>query len=74
VLIQVNEARLAEDLEQTWEVLAEPIQTVRHLFSPVYFPSNPILVAVRKGLLCAHQAFIPLMWLLFVGDAKIWNT
>jgi adenylosuccinate lyase len=27
--IQVNELRLAEDLEQTWEVLAEPIQTVR---------------------------------------------
>ncbi|CAL4922350.1 unnamed protein product [Urochloa decumbens] len=26
--IQVNESRLAEDLEQTWEVLAEPIQTV----------------------------------------------
>nr|CAB3501010.1 unnamed protein product [Digitaria exilis] len=26
--LQVNESRLAEDLEQTWEVLAEPIQTV----------------------------------------------
>ncbi|KAL8139028.1 hypothetical protein V2J09_005029 [Rumex salicifolius] len=26
--LQVNEARLAEDLDQTWEVLAEPIQTV----------------------------------------------
>ncbi|KAK3147424.1 hypothetical protein QOZ80_3BG0282190 [Eleusine coracana subsp. coracana] len=26
--VQVNESRLAEDLEQTWEVLAEPIQTV----------------------------------------------
>lgn len=26
--VQVNEARLSEDLEQTWEVLAEPIQTV----------------------------------------------
>lgn len=26
--VQVNEVRLAEDLEQTWEVLAEPIQTV----------------------------------------------
>ena len=26
--LQLNEARLAEDLEQSWEVLAEPIQTV----------------------------------------------
>ncbi len=26
--LQINEARLAEDLEQSWEVLAEPIQTV----------------------------------------------
>ncbi|WVZ56725.1 hypothetical protein U9M48_007214 [Paspalum notatum var. saurae] len=26
--VQVNESRLTEDLEQTWEVLAEPIQTV----------------------------------------------
>ncbi|CAN6920048.1 unnamed protein product [Brassica oleracea] len=26
--LQVNEARLKEDLDQTWEVLAEPIQTV----------------------------------------------
>ncbi|XP_077241309.1 uncharacterized protein LOC143881872 [Tasmannia lanceolata] len=26
--LQVNEARLTEDLEQSWEVLAEPIQTV----------------------------------------------
>ncbi|KAK1324119.1 hypothetical protein QJS10_CPA02g01141 [Acorus calamus] len=26
--LQVNEARLNDDLEQTWEVLAEPIQTV----------------------------------------------
>ncbi|XP_062215801.1 uncharacterized protein LOC133916231 [Phragmites australis] len=26
--VQVNESRLAEDLEQTWEILAEPIQTV----------------------------------------------
>ncbi|XVE52558.1 hypothetical protein DITRI_Ditri02bG0131400 [Diplodiscus trichospermus] len=26
--LQVNEARLSEDLNQTWEVLAEPIQTV----------------------------------------------
>ncbi|XP_066394128.1 uncharacterized protein [Miscanthus floridulus] len=26
--VQVNESRLVEDLEQTWEVLAEPIQTV----------------------------------------------
>ncbi|KAG8096228.1 hypothetical protein GUJ93_ZPchr0013g35891 [Zizania palustris] len=26
--LQVNEFRLSEDLEQTWEVLAEPIQTV----------------------------------------------
>ncbi|XP_058087616.1 uncharacterized protein LOC131234699 [Magnolia sinica] len=26
--LQVNEARLHEDLEQSWEVLAEPIQTV----------------------------------------------
>ncbi|XP_078434727.1 uncharacterized protein LOC144705778 isoform X2 [Wolffia australiana] len=26
--LQVNESRLAEDLEQSWEVLAEPIQTV----------------------------------------------
>ncbi|XP_010529175.1 PREDICTED: uncharacterized protein LOC104806141 [Tarenaya hassleriana] len=26
--LQVNEARLAEDLDHTWEVLAEPIQTV----------------------------------------------
>ncbi|OVA08920.1 Adenylosuccinate lyase C-terminal/plant [Macleaya cordata] len=26
---QVNEARLSEDLDQSWEVLAEPIQTVQ---------------------------------------------
>uniref|UniRef100_A0A2N9IFE2 Adenylosuccinate lyase n=1 Tax=Fagus sylvatica TaxID=28930 RepID=A0A2N9IFE2_FAGSY len=26
--LQVNEARLSEDLDQSWEVLAEPIQTV----------------------------------------------
>ncbi|EAY89749.1 hypothetical protein OsI_11289 [Oryza sativa Indica Group] len=26
--VQVNESRLSEDLDQTWEVLAEPIQTV----------------------------------------------
>ncbi|KAG2291341.1 hypothetical protein Bca52824_038010 [Brassica carinata] len=26
--LQINEARLKEDLDQTWEVLAEPIQTV----------------------------------------------
>ncbi|KAL5056511.1 hypothetical protein RYX36_037193 [Vicia faba] len=26
--LQVNEARLSEDLNQCWEVLAEPIQTV----------------------------------------------
>ncbi|KAI3966526.1 hypothetical protein MKW92_010322 [Papaver armeniacum] len=26
--LQVNEARLSEDLDQCWEVLAEPIQTV----------------------------------------------
>ena len=26
--LQLNEARLAEDLDQSWEVLAEPIQTV----------------------------------------------
>ncbi|PLW82619.1 adenylosuccinate lyase [Kineobactrum sediminis] len=26
--LQLNESRLAEDLEQSWEVLAEPIQTV----------------------------------------------
>jgi hypothetical protein len=74
VPVQVNESRLAEDLDQTWEVLAEPIQTVRHLFSSVYFPLNSVLVAVRKCLLCAHQACITLLLLLFVGDAKIWNT
>ena len=34
----------------------------------------PVLVAVRKCLLCAHQACITLLLLLFVGDAKIWNT
>ena len=26
--LQLNEARLAEDLDHAWEVLAEPIQTV----------------------------------------------
>ena len=26
--LQLNEARLAEDLDNSWEVLAEPIQTV----------------------------------------------
>nr|GMD43692.1 Adenylosuccinate lyase [Ipomoea batatas] len=31
--LQVNEAALAEDLNQSWEVLAEPIQTVCNLFS-----------------------------------------
>jgi adenylosuccinate lyase len=29
--LQVNETRLAEDLESSWEVLAEPIQTVMRL-------------------------------------------
>ena len=28
MMLQVNESRLNEDLEQSWEVLAEPIQTV----------------------------------------------
>lgn len=31
--LQVNESRLNEDLEQTWEVLAEPIQTVMRRFN-----------------------------------------
>ncbi|KAJ3694045.1 hypothetical protein LUZ60_009525 [Juncus effusus] len=31
--LQVNEPRLAEDLEQTWEVLAEPIQTVMRRYN-----------------------------------------
>jgi hypothetical protein len=43
----VNESRLAEDLEKTWEVLAEPIQTVRH---PVFLFSfslvNFVLVSI----------------------------
>jgi adenylosuccinate lyase len=26
--LEVNPARLAEDLDETWEVLAEPVQTV----------------------------------------------
>ncbi|OVA11229.1 Fumarate lyase [Macleaya cordata] len=30
---QVNEARLSEDLDQSWEVLAEPIQTVLNFLS-----------------------------------------
>ncbi|KAG6515090.1 hypothetical protein ZIOFF_025475 [Zingiber officinale] len=36
--LQVNESRLIEDLEQTWEVLAEPIQTVmrRHAVPEAY--------------------------------------
>ncbi|XP_074579371.1 uncharacterized protein LOC141835876 [Curcuma longa] len=36
--LQVNESRLNEDLEQTWEVLAEPIQTVmrRHAVPEAY--------------------------------------
>jgi len=29
--LEVNEARLAEDLDSAWEVLAEPIQTVMRL-------------------------------------------
>jgi len=28
IIIQVNEAKLDEDLNQSWEVLAEPVQTV----------------------------------------------
>jgi hypothetical protein len=66
VPLQVNESRLAEDLEQTWEVLAEPIQTVRHLFPSVHFPLNSVSVAVR--------ACIMLLLSLFVGDAYIWDT
>ncbi|XP_072980005.1 uncharacterized protein [Typha angustifolia] len=31
--LQVNESRLCEDLEQTWEVLAEPIQTVMRRYA-----------------------------------------
>ncbi|XP_058723942.1 uncharacterized protein LOC131595577 isoform X2 [Vicia villosa] len=31
--LQVNEARLSEDLNQCWEVLAEPIQTVMRRYS-----------------------------------------
>ncbi|THU68389.1 hypothetical protein C4D60_Mb08t03390 [Musa balbisiana] len=31
--LQVNESRLNEDLEQTWEVLAEPIQTVMRRYA-----------------------------------------
>ncbi|KAL6005338.1 hypothetical protein ACLOJK_005904 [Asimina triloba] len=31
--LQVNESRLQEDLEQCWEVLAEPIQTVMRRFA-----------------------------------------
>ncbi|KAG6530910.1 adenylosuccinate lyase-like [Zingiber officinale] len=36
--LQVNESRLNEDLDQTWEVLAEPIQTVmrRHAVPEAY--------------------------------------
>lgn len=30
--LQVNEARLAQDLDNSWEVLAEPIQTVMRLY------------------------------------------
>ncbi|XP_058773137.1 uncharacterized protein LOC131647246 [Vicia villosa] len=30
---QVNESRLSEDLNQCWEVLAEPIQTVMRRYS-----------------------------------------
>jgi hypothetical protein len=74
VPLQLNESRLAEDLEQTWEVLAEPIQTVRHLFPSVHFPLNSVLVAVSKCLLCVHQTCIMLLLLLIVGDAKIWDT
>ncbi|KAJ0979540.1 hypothetical protein J5N97_015014 [Dioscorea zingiberensis] len=31
--LQVNESRLSEDLENTWEVLAEPIQTVMRRYA-----------------------------------------
>ncbi|KAI5403092.1 hypothetical protein KIW84_050616 [Lathyrus oleraceus] len=31
--LQVNEARLSEDLNQCWEILAEPIQTVMRRYS-----------------------------------------
>ncbi|CAI8611621.1 unnamed protein product [Vicia faba] len=31
--LQVNEARLSEDLNQCWEVLAEPIQTVMRRYN-----------------------------------------
>lgn len=38
--LQLNEERLAADLDSSWEVLAEPIQTVMRRYDHVLRPSH----------------------------------
>ncbi|KAI3834986.1 hypothetical protein MKX03_007279, partial [Papaver bracteatum] len=48
--LQVNEARLSEDLDQCWEVLAEPIQTVMRRYG-VHEPYEKLKELTRgKGI------------------------
>lgn len=47
----MNESRLSEDLDQTWEVLAEPIQTVRPFFlSSIWFLVVLTMVCFHGGV------------------------
>lgn len=54
--LEINEARLAEDLDNTWEVLAEPVQTVMRR----YGVENPYekLKALTRGQGITREALL----------------
>ena len=53
--IQVNEQRLAEDLDAAWEVLAEPVQTVMRRYG-VMDAYERLKAATRGQLLPRNQS------------------
>jgi adenylosuccinate lyase len=69
--LQVNQQKLADDLDSSWEVLAEPIQTVMRL----YGIENPYeqLKALTRGKAISAEILVEFVQTLDIPDAAKQN-
>ncbi len=69
--LQVNQQKLADDLDSSWEVLAEPIQTVMRL----YGIENPYeqLKALTRGKAISAEILVEFVQTLDIPDTAKQN-